>query len=199
MLQDLNDLAERHRKFIISLYPGDNWVKRNIRYTTKRIKHLVDIKRYPDITGRKIIEYRLKPSGKRLVEYFMRFAGMEQKPTSGIALEKREWLKLEDHNFSQQEMIDAFIQLGERGGVNVEIYDDWCNNRKRIIVQDIERAILTISTEIEWETNKNKACILVHDFSEAFAWLWIEFFDKLRKEMRLIPFQQEFIVWSKNS
>lgn len=199
MVVDLNKLKDHHCDLLISLYFIGGWVKRNVQPNMQRaLSKYIKVRYETDPADKQFRLYRLSPLGKHFVESLLRSYGKETGSQRGIAVERRSWEHISIPDFSKDEMVDAFVKISEMGNVPCDVYEDWCGGRKRVVVQDLDRAIAKISANIEWETHKTQGdkYLKTNNFSDCMAWLWIEYFDKLRKELRDIPFQQEFIIWN---
>lgn len=144
-----------------------------------------------NLLDEKITTFSLTPEGKKLARMLLRCAGRDTGPKRGFAQEQRLWLSPKSHDFSIEEMIDAFQTIFKS---YCEVFDDWQEGRKRITIRDPDRPISLFSSEIKWELNKSEKYLRACGLTEATIclWLWI---DEHRPQLRDQVFDVEFILW----
>jgi len=197
-------VKENLESILIDIYyntiDGD-WSTVKMKSNQKKvIKDYIVEKKMKDPIGKPYSSYRLTDEGVVVAEFLIKkYARDTSLKFGGLVLEKRDWLIPMRHTMSTDHIIAGFKEIASRGNIPIEVRTDWDNRRKRVILRDLDRAISRISYEIKWELNKDKGVdYLVHmnGMSKSAAWLWLEVFDKHRKEIRDCSFQQEFVIWS---
>lgn len=175
---------------LIKIYYGDNQLTIDSRQYNRMKGYLQREVSY-NLLEEKVTTFSLTPAGRKLAKMLLRCAGRDTGPKRGFAQEQRLWLSPKSHNFSIDEMIDAFETIFKS---YCEVFEDWQEGRKRVIIRDPDRPISIFSSEIKWELNKSQEYLEALDLSNATIclWLWI---DEHRIQLRDQVFDVEFILW----
>jgi|SRR5690625_376168 len=190
-----------YKEVIVNLFMEGGWHKLKIDRRKRgmgSIRQFLDESIHRDVLGNEVMLYRLNSYGRTVARLIMMEYGWEPEGSGGIAVEVSEWDHVKFHTFSKGELSKAMANIAKMGGVVCDIKDDWRGDGfVRVIIKDIDRAIARISSKIEWEIYQKLGGQYLIDlgWSKEMVWLWIEYFDNLRREMRKIPYQQEFIIW----
>ena len=161
----------------------------------KNIAEYTSVEKYKKPDGRFAKKYGLNSMGIRKSEELLRRKGYELGPSAGIALEKRVWVDQKNHSFSTDEIISTFEAIADAGDTIIDVHDDWTGHSKRVVIHDLDSALDKIAIEIGWTKKKGKEHLRKLGFSNCFIWIFCDFLGNIRKELRNIAHQQEFIIW----
>jgi len=177
-------------QILLKVYYGANQIAIDSEQYNRMKGYLLREISYNQLDQR-VTAYSLKPEGKKLAKLLLRCAGRDVGPKRGFAQEQRLWLSPKSHNFSIEEMIDAFETIFNS---YCEVFDDWQEGRKRVIIRDPDRPISLFSSEMQWELKKSEDYLRAKGVSEAAIclWLWI---DEHRPQLRDQVFDVEFVLW----
>lgn len=189
-----------HKNIIVNLFLKKGWHKIPLKrkeIRTQILPYLEESFQF-NVLGKQERVYRLNDYGRTVAKLIMQEYGWTPKRGSGICIEYKYWDHIKSHKFSVEKLSEAFEEIARIGGVPCDIYNDWREKTTRVIIRDLDRAIARISSKIEWEIYKEagEQHLKNQGWNKEMIWLWIQYFGKLRKEIRQIPYQQEFILWN---
>ena len=191
-------LTSEQINFLLRLYFAETKVKPIGRKTAgfyKNISEYINVEKYKNPDKTFVKKVGLNSMGRTKAENILREKGYNLGPNAGIALEKREWVNFKNHTFSSSEIISALKLIAKNGHTKIDIYDDWSGNATRVVMHDLDSAIDKVCIDVDWTRDKGKGYFEELGFSDCFVWIFCDFLDKLRSEIRNIAHQQEFIIW----